>query len=403
MSTLRSSRCAKFVAAVLAKWVPLAFLACGVAVLSPAIADAQQCISITAYNGSGNNSTALSAAFAALPANGGCISFPGGRYVFPTAVTLTYPASGIYSLTLVGAGSDNTTLYFAASNGISINASNAQQTVHVREMTFTTGSAGGYTGLTVSNATPLGTILTSDVVRTTFRGDDGGAAADYWNAGVSIVAQSNVNFDSDMFYGPANGQSGAGIELAGKPGVGNQYGIVYNIAKCGFFWVGNGIEIVTYIQGISVTQSNFTNGLTGIWAKPGGVGLDELAITGGNQFNTTGNQIAIQQPTSALIVTGNLIFVSSGNSGIYLDSTGSEDIIANNSIAYNAPSKGTSFGIYVGQSIPNSVVTGNVFSGLTDGVDLVGTSGWNVQSNIYSGVTTPVANIGSNSVGVATK
>jgi hypothetical protein len=371
--------------------------------LVPAVANAQQCLSITTYNGGGNNSTALSAAFAALPANGGCISFPGGRYVFPTAVTLTYPAAGIYSLTLVGAGSDNTTLYFAASNGITINAKNAQQTVHMREMTLTTGSAGGYSALTVNNAAPLGTILTSDVVRTTFRGDDGGAATDYWGAGVSIVGQSNVNFDSDMFYGPANGLNGAGIELNGNTSVSPYYGIVYNIAKCGFFWEGNGIEIGTYIQGISVTQSNFTNGLTGIWAQPGGTGLDELAITGGNQFNTTGNQIAIQQPTSALIVTGNLIFVSNGNSGLYIDSTGSQDIIANNSIAYNGPAKGTSFGIYVGFSVPGSVVTGNVFTGLTDGVDLVGTSGWNVQANTYSGVTTPVANIGSNSVGVATK
>jgi putative cofactor-binding repeat protein len=397
MSTLRSSGCAKYARSAFGRLASLASLAGVAFTLAAPVANAQQCVSFVS---GANNSTALTSAIAALPANGGCISFAGGRYVFPTAVTVSYPGSGIYSLSLVGAGSDNTTLYFAASNGITINAKNALQTVHVRDLTFTTGSAGGYSALTLNNAAPLGTILLSDVFRTTFRGDDGGALTDYWGSGVSIVGQSNVNFDSDMFFGPSGGASGVGIELNGNTSVSPHYGIVYNIAKCGFFWEGDGIEIGTYIQGISVTESNFTNGATGIWAQPGGTGLNELAVTGGNQFNTTANQISIQQALGILIVTGNLFYVPSGNSGIYLDSTGQLDTIVNN--VFVGPSS-PSFGIYVAASNPTSVVTGNVFYKLDVGLDLTGTSGWNVQANTYSGVTTPVANIGSNSVGVATK
>lgn len=362
-----------------------------------------QCVDISSYGGSGNgttdNSPALLSAFSHLPSTGGCIAFSGGRYLFKTTVTLNYPASGIFSLSLAGAGADNTTLYWAASNGIAINTNNATQTVHVRDVTFSTGTAGTYSALTITNAHPLGTILGTDVFRSTFRGDDGGAATDYWNAGVNIVGQSNVNFESDQFFGRSDGTVGSGIVLNGNTNVNPYFGIVYNIAKCGFFWTGNGLAIGTYIQGVSVTQSNFTNGYIGIYVLPGGTGFDELAVTGGNQFNTTQNQIVIQQPYIDLIVNGNLFFCASNNSGIYLDATGSRSSVINNVFIGNLPS----FGIYVAKSSPGAVVSGNVFNNLTNGVNLVGTSGWNVQGNSYQNVGTNVASVGTNSVGVATQ
>lgn len=371
---------------------------------SSALAARAQCVSITSYGGSGNgttnNSPALTSAFAALPTNGGCISFPAGRYLFNTAVTLSYPSGGgFYSVTLAGAGTDNTTLYWAASNGITINANGAKQTIHVRDLTFSTGSAGGYSALTLNNSSPLGVIALSDIDHTIFRGDDGGNATDYWDNGINVAGQSNINFDSDTFFGPSTANKGNGILLNGNTSVNPYYGIVFNIAKCGFFWTGNGLVIGTYIQGVTVTQSNFTNGLTGIWAMSGGVGLDELDVTAGNQFNTTGNQIETQQPIGDLIVNGNLFFVSGGNSGIFIDSSGQRTSIVNNVFSGTA---GSGYGVYVGGSDPSGVLTSNVFTTLSEGVDLSGTSGWNVQANSYSSVTTHVAHIGSNSVGVAT-
>ena len=400
ISTWQGSRCVNH----FHRLASLVSLACVAIVLSSAVAHAQ-CISITSYGGNGNgttnNSPALASAFAALTTRGGCIDFPAGRYLFSTAVTLTYPASGIYSVTLLGAGTDNTTLYWAAANGITINAHGAEQTIHVRDMTFSTGSAGGYSALTLNNSSPLGTIALSDVFRTIFRGDDGGDLTDYWTNGISVVGQSNINFDSDTFFGPSSANAGNGILLNGNTSESPYYGIVYNIAKCGFFWTGNGLVIGTYIQGISITQSNFTNGLTGIWGQPGGVGFDELAVTAGNQFNTTGNQIEIQQPIAHMIVNGNLFFVSGGNTGIFFDSTGQQHTIVNN--VFNGTSSSGSNGIYVASSNANGVVTGNLFANLNVGVNLIGTSGWNVQANSYQSVTTDVANIGSNSVGIATK
>jgi len=390
----------------LAKLVVLGFLAIVGVVFSTGFATAQ-CASILTYGGNGNgttnNSPALTAAYAALTTSGGCIAFPAGRYLFSTAITLNYPASATapYSVSLVGAGVDNTTLYFAASNGITINANNDQQTTHVRDLTFSTGSAGGYSALTLNNSNPLGGngIQSSDIDRSTFRGDDGGALTEYWNNGVNVVGQSDINFDSDQFLGDSTGLHGNGISLSGTS---VSPGIVYNISKCGFFWNGSGLSITTLIQGVTVTQSNFTNGETGINALAGGTGLTELAITGGNQFNTTGNQILIAQPTFNLTITGNLIFILTGNTGIWLNSAGAGgDTISNNDFS-GQTTTGTT-GIYVSGSNPSTVVTGNTFNFLATGVNLTGTSGWNVQANVYSGVTTAVKNIGTNSVGVATK
>lgn len=391
----------------LAKLVVLGSLAVGAVALSAGIATAQQCASILTYGGSGNgttnNSPALASAYAALTTTGGCIAFPPGRYKFNTAVTLNYPVSttGLFSVSLVGGGVDNTTLYFPASNGITINANNDQQTTHVSDLTFSTGSAGGYSALTLNNSNPLGGngIQSSDIDRTTFRGDDGGAGTDYWDNGVNVVGQSDINFDSDNFLGDGTGLDGNGISLSGTS---VSPAIVYNISKCGFFWTGNGLSITTLIQGVTVTQSNFTNGETGINAPVGGTGLTQLSVTGGNQFNTLGTQIWLAQPVFDLTVSGNLFFVLTSQKGIWLDYAGAAgDSIVNNNFSGQTTSGTT--GILVSASNPSAVVTGNTFNTFNVGVNLTGTSGWNVQANTYNDVTTQVANIGSNSVGVVTK
>jgi hypothetical protein len=379
---------------------------------------AAQCVSITSYGGNGNgttnNSPALASAFAALlTTNGGCISFPGGKCLFSTAVTLSFPAISPFSLTLAGAGADNTILYFPSTPGISIKALGAVQSSHIRDVTFSTGST-GQVGLTLQNTQGTGADYGSDISRTTFRGDDaGGTGTDYWGTGVNIAGQSNVNWDTVNFFGNTSATPfgaptyGIGIALNGVPtDMNSPYSVIYNVAKCGFYWVGTGIVIGTYVQGIAITQTNFTNGVTGIYAEPNTPSslftLNELSVTGGNQFGVTGNSIIIDQNLYNFIVNGNLFNVYESNSGIFFDFTGQNNTIVNNIFVADPSSTGGK-GIYVGASTPNGVVSGNVFQSLDTGVYLGGTSGWNVQANSYLAVTHTVSGIGSNKVGVATQ
>jgi hypothetical protein len=379
------------------------------------VAHAQNCANIVTYGGNGNgiadNAPALTSAIAALPAHGGCIAFPAGRYKFHSAVTATYP-SGIYSLTLQGSGADSATLYFPASNGIIINAQNTNQSIHVRDLTFSTGSAGGYSALTLNKPGALATFAQSDIFRTTFRGDDGGTLTYYWTVAVEVLGLSNINFDSDLFYGNSAGSSSTGIALTGNPSVG-AYGVVYSIAKSGFYSLGSGLTIGSYIQGVAVTQSNFVNGTTCIFVPPNAVGVTEIAITGGNNLNCTGSQIVLQSAVASVIMNGNLIYIANPNTAaVWFDAPGSlMNSFVNNVIA--GLSQSTPFGTgilvsFTGSGVAAySNVTGNVFFNLATGVDLTNASVWNVQANSYANVTTQVSNTGTyaafNSVGVATK
>ena len=242
MPILNTSNYTKHALFGFAKIVSFCVLACMANIIAAGTASAQ-CVSITSYGGGPTstgimNVTALANAFAALPTNGGCISYPAGKSTFASSVTLSVPTSPpnhIYSLTILGSGADSAILYFPTSDGIAINTSAATQSVHVRDLTFSTGTAGGTTALTVQNSVGLGAIYGSDIFRTAFRGDDGGGLVDYWGTGVNIVGQSNVNFDSVNFLGNSSGNGGVGISLSGNTGAANSpYGVIYNIAKCGF-------------------------------------------------------------------------------------------------------------------------------------------------------------------------
>ena len=396
-----------------------------------------QCLSVSSYGGSPGatpdvNAAALTNAFGALSSSGGCIQFQSGTYAF-NPVSLSYPSSAAFSLTVEGTGPDSTILDFGTnSSGITINTSSAVQTVHIRDLTLATALAGGATGLTLNNpyGSQTGAILPSDITNVDFRGDDASTNlsswGEFWNAAVDVEGQSNINFDTDMFLGPdVPGGGGWGINL-NTPSTDSNVngpvdGIVYNISKCVFDATGNGLIIGANVEGVTVTQSNFTNGTTGIYAEAG-VGSQnstQLSVTGGNQFEMAdpGTAISVQQPLSALIVSGNLFIIRGDNAGIFTNAV-SEDqtTIVNNTFwqvgdSSSQPDIGQGVGINI-QPSSNSpgnitgVITGNTFDNLGDGVYLnSNTTKWNVQANIYnSGVTTPVLNQGSgNAVGVATE
>jgi hypothetical protein len=457
-------------------------------VLSLASAHAQTCLSITSNGGNGNgtadNVAAFNATLALLPAQGGCISFPAGKYRFASALTVNFP-SGIYSLTIVGVGSDNTTLYFPVSDGITVNAQNTGgaglQSVHVRDVTFTTGQAGSYSALIISKPGDLATYPQSEIIRTTFRGDDGAALTDYWSVSVALLGVSNFNFDGDLFYGNADGSGGTGIFLSGcsagtsdesydstdcTPAGGSMsakpakaassaamakyapmvntklatkqltstgsranarkinpaavacsceappqspYGVAYNIAKSGFYNLGAGIEAGTLIQGVTVTQSNFANGTTGILLQANAVGLTEITVVG-STFNCTGTQILDQAPVASIIMNGNLLNVRPNAVGLWINhGGGSQNTLINNLFVGSSATGPSGTGVMINFTDVGvnaySVASGNVFNNLSVGVDLTWGIDWNVQANAYdAAVATQVYNpLGTaNSVGVAT-
>jgi hypothetical protein len=193
----------------------------------------------TQFAGNGNgvtdNTATLNSALAALSGTGGCIFFTPGKYRFNSGISYSLPA-GIFSVTLVGGGQDNTILYWPnASGGITFNYAGISSSVHVRDLSLTTGTTNGGSAVTLnlstSVANPAVTAI-SDFYRVTMRGDDGYVVTDYWTNCVNVANVSNIQWDNLSCFGAAT-PNGNGINLVGLPGS-STYGVVYNIAKSTF-------------------------------------------------------------------------------------------------------------------------------------------------------------------------
>lgn len=333
---------------------------------------------------------AFNAAFAALPAGGGQIRIPPGKYRINSPLAFSYP-SGRFSVSIVGAGADATTLFWPANGGLALQLSDPHHSVHVRDLAFTSGSPLSGVGFSATQSKGLGDFAQSDFCRVTFREDDSAPGAQ-WFGGINLTNVSNVSYDTCLFY---NGEFG--IEVQGSSQT--QQAIVHNVSKCGFFGNGIGFLYGTYSQGVTISQCNFTNGVTGVYVAPSEQSATQLSISD-CQFNVTANQILIESPIAELMIRGNLFYVPSTGNAIAITSSGIQATITGN--CFSAITNGQGTGILVAGQFVNGVIGNNVFSYLNMAIDLAGSSsGWTVANDNFQGCVTIVASPGKNSVGVA--
>jgi hypothetical protein len=352
----------------------------------------------------GDSAPALNAALAALPTGGGEIAFQPYKHTFNSAITYTYPsAQKPFRVSFTGSGENATILYWPASNGITLNTTDPSHTFLFRDMTLTTGAPGLYTGISVNQSANLGGAQQSEFVRITLQGDYPTISSDEWGTAIAIKQQSFVSYDTVV----VNGNSLCdGVTIVGNV-AGSQFAIQHVFSNC-FFQGGNvGITNGDWLQGVFISQTNFTNGVNGIVVSPGATAVLGLLTVSNCQFNTKKDQISVASQMPALIVTGSLFFVPQNYGGISTTATGSivdSQITGGNQFA--GPNTGTSYGIFTNPASGCGavLVTGNNFSGLSVGVQLgTATFSCNVQANVYNTVTTKVVNNGtSNSIGLAT-
>lgn len=325
-----------------------------------------------------DNASIWEKAFAALGPYGEAIYVPAGKYLSSNVASFRYPLTALFTLTIYGDGADATTLYSPSTGGFALWASKPRHGFHFRDLTISTGVQ-GRCGLNLQNTVAEGNFAQNDITRCTFRGDDGGQGQFSWTYSAYVSNFSNVNFDGCLFYGSGNG-TGTGITLdSTNPAI---PGIVYNLSKCGFFNLGVGLTYGS-VQGVTIDQCNFTNGVTGILAPPGKTNLSQLAITN-SQFNTTGNQIFAQSQIGNLLLSNNLFLIGLGGNGIVLFGGGQwASIVGNQFLGVAQAPAGT--GIAVAQSpFQQGVVQGNLFSRLTAATAIPTAVNWNVGSNLIA-------------------
>jgi len=374
--------------------------------LLPTASGTGSCMDITAYGGSSANPDNRAALAAALNASSGgraCVSFPPGQFTLAGNFKFVLPTSSA-SITLTGAGADVTQLYWPAGGGLTIDYVGAENSVHLRNMSLTTGSVGVGSAVvldqTNGNAGVADNAL-SDLLDVTIRGADGYSQNDYWDRAVEISQISNVNLVGLVISGPggaAYSTRGIGVALEGST---NNPAVVFNVTGATFNYLSRGIVYGRQVEGLTVSQSNFVGDDYGIYVPAKISGLDQLTVVG-SQFNCATGGIYVGSSLSNTLFSSNLFIVPNTGTGIHLQQAYLYSATGN-SFNVGSPAKGSIYpiGIEVGRTAGGGTITGNLFDNMVAAIILERAStGANVQSNEYSNDSTMVKNLGTdNTVG----
>jgi hypothetical protein len=364
-------------------------------------AASSSCASILDFGGKGDDAFDNTAAWNAAKSNARCIVFPAGVFQFNSPITyeLTTNHQG---LTIFGQGQDVTVLHWVRSvdKALTITKNQFDQSVHIRDLTFTTGQHDADTAIYVNNVWPgiVGLVLQAglapnDVTRVTFRSDEGyttggpGAPTvihNSWKNGIYIFQDSVWNFNEILMYGPtppsggtpsgfptSGGGAGYGILLEGNSD--HILPIIYNIDRSNFQWLENGILIRAWIQGVNVSQSNFTGNFAGIAVPSGVIGMAQLTVTG-SQFQNAFN-VWVRSRVQQLMLSNNIFYVPYGGYGLVYETTPFEGTVVTGNYflgsGYNGGT-GIVFNPTKGSTDMPPVVSGNGFFSLLYGIDLRG-------------------------------
>lgn len=387
--------------------------------LAPA-AYAQNCPIIPGLSlGGTDTAPALNAALAALPAEGGCLSFPAGKFTFNSrpAFTLSNGRSGVK---LVGAGSSSTKLYWPSGlGGMQFTWANPRNSVQIEGLRISTGVAAGGVGVELRNVIGYNNVNSQNrFVDVVFDGDDsalvGGVA--YWSRGLWSHGVGNLTCDACQFNGRAqvagsSGDTAEGMWVEGDDAT-NLFATIITVQNSQFNFLHRGFTYGSRVQGVTINASNFNQetGDYGVGIPAGAVDVALLTITN-SQFNVGGTQIELKSPIGDFTLTGNVITTRKWQGiGVYATAGGASHIIVGNLFNSQGPAAGVA-GQASGFNIDATgmTVTGNIFNNLYAGAIFnVGTWYATLIGNSYPSTTIPYLAVGAastnptNKFGVAT-
>jgi hypothetical protein len=352
--------------------------------------------------GVADSSTAVQSALNVAIATNGVMFVPPGKYKCLSAISATMP-SATASVSIFGSGAEGTQLIWPTGGGLAINYIGPFNSSHVRDIAFLCGVAGTDTqrGLVLNQtgtiANPALTAL-SDVTNCVFRGSDGYGQAFYWQSALYIQSVSNVNIANCSYCGANTPTTaGIGVALIGTP---TTIGVIYNLLGCTFTDLALGLDYLSNIQGVTVSQSNFTGPLTGIQVLSPATNCNELVVSG-SQFACDGPGILTQAFIPNVLISGNTFFVgvTASDTGIELGNAGNFAITGNIFGAPNATFITSNRGVSIDStnaSLPG-VISGNVFQTMSVGINLGASSSFvSVQGNTFIGGIININNLGTN-------
>ena len=314
---------------------------------------------------------------------------PPGRYRANGALALDLAMAAHYGVTIAGAGAEATELYFPTAGGLSIARAGDHSRFSLRDLTITTGQAGGGTALTVTQAAAANPALSavSDLTNVMIRGSDGYAVTNFWTTGVAVTGGSIVRYQNCAIYGSATRQ-GVGVALSGADA--SHATCVHNLAGVQLVQLDAGLTYGTWVQGVTIAGTNFTGCTRGILVNAVS-GASELLVAD-CQFDIRGGvDIDIAGELEFLKVSGSL-FSAQGGTGAaqpQIRINGAVGHVAISACMFDGQAE-RSHGVHVlaNDALAPGIISGNSFANFTTaGIQLdAGTSAlWVAAPNSYAG------------------
>lgn len=335
----------------------------------------EACLNIIAFGGNnqgtGSNNAAWTAVLAAGTPDHQCIYFPRGNYLFATTPVWNAP-SGASSITVRGDGQDVTQLFFVAGqNGLTLALQATTNSVRVHGMSIRTNGVNSGFGLVIQGLqTANAEGVQSDIDDVAFYGGDCPACSDYWQGAINILNFPIINFGKIHIVGSPimSGTSGLGVGVILSANSASP-GVVYNFSKIEADYLAQGMQILDNIQGVNITQSNFTGVNTGVYVPTGiAYGHDDQLMISDSQFNAFANAITISSPFRHTNIHDNYFVVPGNANAVFLQNYAMTDIHDNHFINVGGGGgNGIVFGAY-GNDV--STVANNTTQFFTTGIYL---------------------------------
>ena len=280
---------------------------------------------------------------------------PGGTYKVSSRITYTFP-DATSQLTIIGDGQERTFLNWpSGAGGIQITFNAPTNSVALQGMTLTTGTTNGGDAIqllqTATNLPAPGQSPQSTISKITVRGADGFAKTDYWTNCFHITGVSVINGDSLNCDG-----SGAGTGVTVDGGSASLFPVIYNFSKLNFNALTFGMSLGNYVQGVTVTQSNFISVGVGIdWNSP--TFTDQLNVSD-SSFNFT--SIGIRSQAADVFIHHNL-FYENANAAIGVELVASRRFTVDHNAFVNTGTFTTTAGDRVDQETNGGIITNNTY------------------------------------------
>lgn len=234
--------------------------------------------------GTTDMTTAITAAIAQALVGGAPVYVPPGIFLYTSQINKTLGAGNV-SLSIIGAGANATELRCsAASGGFGFSWTTEDNSVHIRDIAFTTTQVNGGTALTLFYGGAFGSIDTmSDIQNCVFRGSDGYNVANYWSNAIVQNVVSALNIDNCTIVGQGtfaaggNNCHGTGVVLESSTGAAAP-AVLTNITRCDFQNLHVGVNYLAFYQGLSVVATNFVSCDIGINQSANQVSDAELNV-----------------------------------------------------------------------------------------------------------------------------